>query len=373
MSETKLQRPDWRDDDLAAKRIKDQGADYHRASLQISQIDLEASKANLGRLGRKIDDDRVLRYAIAMQDGACFPVIVVVKLPSGKYLILGGVHRVIAVIEGEFPCQEVEAYIVDSDDARVRDFLMVLLNADNGLNEPQTLMIEHARRLHETHKVSLESVAADFYMKESVLAKYVRDKKVQARLDGAGLRSDLPKETIFALHSVKNESRFLLLGRLFTDFEITGGAAAAFVREVRDLDEAVAEAKVAAYRERLVAEIKAKEAAAAKAPRAVSAVAVRNRIFRQMDVLAASLAVETAAACQITSTEHLEEANVRFRTIFDRAVALGLFRLSPATSKASDQPGPSPAGGNGVAVGAEGMAAATGAAAPRGRRTTHVR
>src|SRR5712672_378946 len=104
----------WSSDPFAEQSMKDFGASWEIEKVDVSSIDENASKQNNARVSTApIQDELVEDYALAMERGDVFPLIVLFKKGKG-YIILGGNHRFQALrLLNE---SSIDAYIVKSDD-----------------------------------------------------------------------------------------------------------------------------------------------------------------------------------------------------------------------------------------------------------------
>lgn len=78
--------------DQKTEQFLEQGGyhyEYH-PHVDFSEIDLKASYENPARLLRRVDEDRAISYALAMEEGTEFPAIVLLThdgIPPAQYLI----------------------------------------------------------------------------------------------------------------------------------------------------------------------------------------------------------------------------------------------------------------------------------------------
>lgn len=70
------------------------GATWKEQPIQLAKIDRGKSLHNQARVGQPLNDDVVLLYAYAMENGEEFPPIVVYPNGSGTYIVVDGNHRV---------------------------------------------------------------------------------------------------------------------------------------------------------------------------------------------------------------------------------------------------------------------------------------
>src|SRR5262249_21362088 len=113
---------------------------------------------NVGRLLRGVDHDRVLDYAVAMEQGAQFPAVVVFDT-TPKHELATGRRRLRAadLQQGTvFP-----AYVVTESDSYRRDVLRRQLNTIEGVGETRQEMIQQIIALKESWSdVSLKDLVA---------------------------------------------------------------------------------------------------------------------------------------------------------------------------------------------------------------------
>jgi hypothetical protein len=105
---------------------------YH-AKIDFSKIDLKHSQENPARLARKLDEDRVVHYAIEMQNGVEFPAIVLLHPSSNDsfpYEVATGMHRLEAACYADI--RALDAYVVTEAEPYRREVLIRQLNTIEG-------------------------------------------------------------------------------------------------------------------------------------------------------------------------------------------------------------------------------------------------
>jgi hypothetical protein len=184
--------------------------------VDFSEIDMKASQENPARLYRTVDEDRALGYALAMEDGADFPAIVLLTLDTSAsvlaYLIATGVHRVSAaqiINRTSF-----DAYVVTEADAYRRMSLIRRLNIIEGYGVSGKDRIAQALQMqHEYPDLTLATLAKDWNLKLDTLKQaratqsaIDRGRRFGYALDDGKLK--LTQKSILALNQIHSDKVF---------------------------------------------------------------------------------------------------------------------------------------------------------------------
>jgi ParB-like chromosome segregation protein Spo0J len=133
-------------DKTIEKFLNDQGVKWqYDARFTISRIDIDASRRNQVRTGDHVDEDQVIVYAAAMENGEMFPPIVLdgTRLPRGKAVVADGNHRLKAA-KDLMDVATIESYVIT--EATELQLLLTMFkgNAKNGLSLSRQDRIRHA-------------------------------------------------------------------------------------------------------------------------------------------------------------------------------------------------------------------------------------
>jgi ParB-like nuclease family protein len=178
------------------------------------EIDIDASRANPARLLKKVDEERALNYAIAMERGDIFPAIVLLTLDNSKfkYLIATGVHRHRAY--DDLDIDHCDAYIVREGDEYRRESLIRLLNTLEGYGVSQKDRIVQALEMHQKYPViPMVQLAGEWSVRPDTLKTAITEQKAVDRglrlghnfTDG---RVRLPQRSILALNQIHSDVIF---------------------------------------------------------------------------------------------------------------------------------------------------------------------
>ena len=145
----------------------------YRAKVMFAEIDLKASSDNPARSHRKIDDDRVIQYGMAMEQGVDFPApVFIVKDNPGKgepgLLVATGMHRIGAMRLVDKT--QTDGYVVNELDSYRRDALIFSINNIEGKAPSQTEQILAILDLHERYpEISLARLAKEWHIKPTAV------------------------------------------------------------------------------------------------------------------------------------------------------------------------------------------------------------
>jgi hypothetical protein len=200
----------------------------------IRDIDMGEAKANPARLQRRIDDDRVNAYGIAMLDGADFPAIVLFDDEPKKHLVTG-LHRLTAAQDAHKTV--FDAYLVRETDEYRRQLLMRSINTIEGKAPDVQEQLNHACEILRQFPGSLvKDIAAAFNMKPDAIVQYQH--KVAAehraiRLMVGDEFSGLPSFTKIEIGRVASDVTFPILVRAIAGTKARGNVATDLIKSVR--------------------------------------------------------------------------------------------------------------------------------------------
>jgi ParB-like chromosome segregation protein Spo0J len=111
--------------------LKSHGATFTFTNINLEQVDKVASHRNQARVSGPINDETVVLYAAAIEQGDQFPPLVVHQKKDGKFVVIDGNHRVAAYELNDI--QTSEAYVVSDINETQRLVLTYESNAKHGL------------------------------------------------------------------------------------------------------------------------------------------------------------------------------------------------------------------------------------------------
>ena len=224
----------WTSDGIVESKLKGLSANYKIAKgVPVSQIDIEASRKNNARLSDSYNEELAMEYAIAMESGDRFPMVILCsKEKDGQYLIMSGNHRVGAAILAERP--KVAAYIVDGNDDQVCEVLIRSANRWMGDRQSKEEAVEHAQVLINKYGMDQRQAAQLFGLRESWLnhalkAEGTREKLAKMLVDS----TSIPRSVLALLAKLNhNEKIFRKAGHLTSRYTMSTSRVGAMVREV---------------------------------------------------------------------------------------------------------------------------------------------
>lgn len=188
----------------------------YREAVALATIDLAASLDNPARLDKRLDEDRVVNYAIAMLDGIEFPAIVLLRLdtPQGasEYQIATGCHRARAAEQAAKV--SFDAYVVSEPDTYRREVLIRQLNTIEGHGLSIRDQILQLLQIHEKYPShSLAQLAREWNLKPSTVQSVHLEQQAIRRAARFGFEFSsrthrLAQKTIVRLHGIHNDAVF---------------------------------------------------------------------------------------------------------------------------------------------------------------------
>ena len=165
--------------------------------IPLEKIDWGWSEKNEGRLGERYDPERVSEIANNAQSGIPIPQVFVFERDSGKYGIIGGVHRCKGVEEaGEKYVVAVVASI-PSDAVSVFRRLAFADNRREGQRATAAEAVEHAVWEVENFSAPIDEVAKDYSVDPGKISAKIRINATRRLLAEAGVQSTkLPDTSI---------------------------------------------------------------------------------------------------------------------------------------------------------------------------------
>jgi hypothetical protein len=169
---------------LDARRYK-----HEFATINLSDIDYERSRANVSRLNRPIDLKYVDEIYRQMKDGVDFPGFVVCPLPhtgNFKYEIPGGQHRFLAARKAELI--KFDAHIVTEANQFRYDLMCRILNTLGGRRMEEDQQILHViEQKREFPEKSIKSLAAEWGLVRQTLQNAIKEDDARTRAAGMGV------------------------------------------------------------------------------------------------------------------------------------------------------------------------------------------
>lgn len=188
-AETEVQ---WQASDFVLESfLRRYGIRWSRRIVRLEEIEL-GQPGRLSAGSRQVDEDTVVRYAVAMAEGAEFPPLCLVgneiKGKKGKpYRIGQGRHRLEAAMRlGE---RKAECYIAFPETPEQEWALLVFYNQTNGVPLSHAEALEQAMEtLRRFPDLAVDAVAAQLGLKTKTLRNRLRAEKARETLRAYGLR-----------------------------------------------------------------------------------------------------------------------------------------------------------------------------------------
>jgi hypothetical protein len=231
----KEQNLKWLIDPYAEKLFRDFGLKPTVTMLRLKQIDWPASLMNNARVGGAVDENKVEQIGMALEDGLKeLPMPVLWKLPQAKlYSILGGNHR-LKGLELFDPEAEFNAYVIDSDDARVHDVLPRALNCGNGLCLNREDTLRHAVYVAKTYGTPTGQVEAMFLLGKDVVGKELRAEEARIFFAEKHVATrDMTRDQAIRLKSIPNDNVSAAAARVAVQAKMNTDQVVEFVRQIK--------------------------------------------------------------------------------------------------------------------------------------------
>jgi len=197
-------------------------------------INREMSADRQARVGKKLNDDWIMEYALAATQGAEFPMPILDKLKRDSYFIWSGNHRIGAAdLNGDL---EIQAYVVHVTDMRLMDILPRVVNTWEGHRESREAVLVHAAYVCETHALDPAEVADMFSLKYEWLSQALRASGVRRQVEATGVKIDIPTSGLVKLSPISGNKNVLqAVVKLFKAHDVapTGEQALQIINDVK--------------------------------------------------------------------------------------------------------------------------------------------
>lgn len=223
----------WTKDPRVEQQLKKLRIKYEIAEIPIDQIDVKRSLQTQGRHDTRLDEDLVVKYAMAIEAGDSLPAIVLLRSKSAKHLVLSGNHRVAGA---QLAGATVSAYVIELADEFLRDYLPVLFNVIEGRSQPLTEVTAYGVRAVTKYGIKPVAAAQMLNIKPRVLGEAIRAQAVYDRLTHLGVRvhEGTHQNALLALHRlVDNDNVLAAVARLCVSKKRAGTDTIQVVKEVR--------------------------------------------------------------------------------------------------------------------------------------------
>lgn len=170
----------WREE--IESYLNSAGVDWKRMpGLRLATIDKRMSLNNQARLEESLNDDQVVIYAQAMEQGAIFPAVVVWRMEDAVMCVVSdGNHRVAAAeLAG---IDTMPAYMVDDPSEAQVVRITYAGNRTGGRGSTMMERIHHAASLVDRFGMTIVAAAKETGAPESRVAKHMRRRDAERRI-----------------------------------------------------------------------------------------------------------------------------------------------------------------------------------------------
>lgn len=226
----------WTNDQYAEIKLKEFGAQYTVKDIPLSSVNWKESSKNHARADKPITEDLVEDYALAMESGDTFPMIVVMLIPGTKeYIVLSGNHRFKATeLIGS---KTIKAYVASSDDASALDVLPRIFNRGHGLRQSKDEAIKNAIWTINAHNMTIQRAAELFGLRPDAIARQVRIEHTRAVLEAGGVKAHRINNTsINRLSAISLDNVMIAAGRIVADAGLSVDQTEDIVKDIRKVE-----------------------------------------------------------------------------------------------------------------------------------------
>ncbi len=293
-----------------------QKIDFEVIEVPFGDIDREAGLKNHARISQALDQETVMNYALAMERGDTFPMVVLNRQKrEGKWRLvpISGNHRLAGYAEIIDQQERIRAYSVQIEDEMVSDLLPRMLNNQHGKGIKKDELVEHALYAMRAYSVTREAAEAMFALPKGMLSRemavaHARKLMTEARVNV----SKMPKGILAALAGLKNENVMRAAGSVFAQHNTNGDTVTEILREVRSsTTESAQIAVLAAYENSLKVEDRPQKGTVVRP--------VRRNLLQHLTGMERLLTGRSSAKqMQITEPSDKKEIYDRFKRITEK-------------------------------------------------------
>jgi ParB family chromosome partitioning protein len=226
----------WTQDTYAESKLKEFGASFTVKDISMSSVNWAESSKNHARADKPIVEDMVEDYALAMESGDAFPMIVLMLIPGRKdYIVISGNHRFKATeLLGE---KTIKAYVATSDDPAALDVLPRIFNRGHGLRQNKDEAIRNAIWSINAHHMTIQRAAELFGIKTDSISRQIKIETSRAVLASGGVKEHrINNSAIYKLSSVALDNVMIALGRIVADAGLSVDQTDDMVKDVRKVE-----------------------------------------------------------------------------------------------------------------------------------------
>jgi hypothetical protein len=195
---------------------------YEIITINLADIDWEASANNCARLSDPLNKEKIEDYASGLDRGDVFPRIVVEATKLGKFIILGGNQRCAALKVVDLN-GTIEAYCVAPLTTGERELMIRSLNSRHGWGATKEERVDHAAYLVREHGMHVDTVARAMVVAPSTIGLRIRAETQRAELAKKGIdASKVSRTALNAIASVKDQSLRMRVASLAVEKHATG-------------------------------------------------------------------------------------------------------------------------------------------------------
>lgn len=199
-------------------------------NVPLSRIDVKASLEAQARLDKRLDEEMVAKYAVAMDTGAVFPPLIAYDA-GGRLILIGGNHRVAAADLAQK--SHFDTYVVNTDDRYIIDRMTRSMNyALEGKAGTQDEALQQAIFLVTTYGKSAAEVARSFNLKAFNVENAVRRQKALKRIERLGISTKHINASIADHLGRLNDKPLVAVEQLRTATGMSTDMLKALVKEV---------------------------------------------------------------------------------------------------------------------------------------------
>jgi hypothetical protein len=185
----------WVREPVVEAHLRDLHIDFTvEVDIPIEQIDIEESLARQVRVGKKLNGDTALSYALQMEKpAAAWPMVILNRIKKHQWLWSGN-HRIHGAQLAGFTT--VDAYVVSVTDPRLQDFIPRIVNAWTGMRPTRDEFLANAQYMIENYRMEPKELAQHMGLRPEWIQAHMRSQQISRKVRECGVNVDGMSKTM---------------------------------------------------------------------------------------------------------------------------------------------------------------------------------
>ncbi len=233
----------WTEDPKAEALMRRLGIKWTVESVHIKDIDLDESLNRQTRLGKKMDTEVVLQYALGMlAPDAAWPRPIINKVKKHVFL-WSGIHRTHGAIEADI--EKMDCYVVNITDPKLQDIVPRLVNAlESPIGQKKEESLIHAAWIIKEHGIEPKEAGRMLNLQHTAIVQHLRSVEVAETATAQGVSiNSMSKSLLLKLSPLLDKTAVLKATVSFIKKNDLGFTEADAIREIKKWEQVMEDRK----------------------------------------------------------------------------------------------------------------------------------